>query len=117
MLFGFFILIGCQLAGEIIVGVTGLPVPGAVIGMLLLFVGLLIKGEIPEGLNSAGNGLIKHIGLLFVPAGAGISLYLGLIAEQWDVILIASVTSTILTLLSCAILFQFLNRGSIDDSE
>ena len=116
MLHGFLILIGCQLAGEIVVGLTGLPVPGAVTGMVLLFIALLIKGGVPEGLSITGNGLIKYIGLLFVPAGAGISMYLGLIAEEWDVILIASVTSTVLTLLACAALFKFLNKESENDA-
>lgn len=115
MLHGFLILIGCQLLGEIIVGVAGLPVPGAVLGMILLFIGLIAHKGVPEGLNVAGNGLLKYIGLLFVPAGAGISIYLGLIAEQWDVILIASVGSTILTLLICAALFRILDRGRSHD--
>lgn len=116
MLHGFLILIGCQLAGEIVVGVAGLPVPGPVLGMIFLFMGLLIKRGVPEGLAQAGNGLLKYIGLLFVPAGAGISAYLSLIAEHWDIILIASVTSTILTLITCGALYQILNRGVDHDS-
>jgi holin-like protein len=111
MLYGFLILIGFQLAGEFITGLFHLSIPGSVIGMLLLFLTLVIRGGIPSGLNEAGNGLLKYIGLLFVPAGAGISMFLGLIAEQWDVILIASVTSTILTLLVCAFVFQILNKN------
>ncbi len=110
MLHGFLILIGCQLIGEIIVGVSGLPVPGPVLGMILLFISLLTTGNVSEGLAQAGDGLLKYIGLLFVPAGAGISAYLGLIAKHWDVILLASVTSTILTLITCAALYQILNK-------
>lgn len=106
MLHGFLILIGCQLAGEIIVGLGGLSIPGPVMGMVLLFAGLMIRGGVPEGLETAGGGLLKHIGLLYVPAGAGISLYLGLIAREWDVILIASVSATVLTLVACGLLFQ-----------
>lgn len=116
MLQGFLILIGCQLAGEIIVGVTGLPIPGPVLGMLLLFLLLIIKRGVPDGLGEAGNNLLKYIGLLFVPAGAGISVYLGLIAEYWDIILIASVTSTILTLITCAALYQILNKSTDHDN-
>jgi len=115
MLHGLLILIGCQLLGEIAVSISGLPVPGAVMGMLFLFIGLVFRGGVPEGLDTAGNGLIKYIGLLFVPAGAGISVYLGLIVEEWDVILIASVSSTVLTLLVCAALFQFLNKEDARD--
>ncbi|MCE7888001.1 MAG: CidA/LrgA family protein [Alphaproteobacteria bacterium PRO2] len=116
MLHGFLILIGCQLAGEILAGTTGLPIPGPVLGMLLLFSFLLIKRGTSDGLAQAGNNLLKYIGLLFVPAGAGISVYLGLIAEYWDVILIASVTSTILTLIICAALYQILNKSTDHDN-
>ena len=116
MLHGFLVLIGCQLAGEIIVGLTGLTVPGPVMGMALLFLGLFIRGNVPEALNTAGENLLKYIGLLFVPAGAGISMFLELIAEEWDVILIASVGSTILTLLTCAVLFQLLNKEDKSDT-
>lgn len=112
MLYGFLILIGCQLVGEIIVGTTGITIPGAVVGMVVLFIGLMLNIGIPDGLDEAGNGLLKHIGLLFVPAGAGISMFLGLIAEEWDVILVASVSSTILTLIVCATFFLvFKKRG------
>ena len=111
MLYGFLILIGCQLVGEILVGVSGVAIPPSVVGMFLLFVGLIVKGGVPEPLDIAGNGLLKYIGLLFVPAGAGISMYMGLIAEQWDIILVASVSTTVLTLLVCGWLFQLFTKG------
>lgn len=111
MLQSFLILIGCQLAGEVIIKLTNIPVPGAVLGMIILFIALLMKRTVPNDLNITSNALIKYIGLLFVPAGAGISMYLGLIAEEWDVILIASAGSTIITLIICAGVFQFMNKG------
>lgn len=115
MIRGFFILIGCQLAGEIITSLGTLSIPGPVIGMLLLLIGLLIKKEVPKGLQEAGGGLLQHIGLLFVPAGAGISLYLSLIAKEWDVILIASVGATIFTLITCGLLYKILNKKENHD--
>ncbi|MGV7234814.1 MAG: CidA/LrgA family protein [Nitrosomonadaceae bacterium] len=110
MLYGFLIIIGCQLVGEVFVGTTGIPIPGAVMGMIFLFIGLYLKGNVPEELNIVGNSLIKYIGLLFVPAGAGISMHLSMITKEWNVILIASVSSTILTLLACGLLFQIFNK-------
>ena len=110
MIYGFFILVGCQLAGEILTGTLGLAIPGAVLGMIFLFTGLIIKGHAPTNIHETANGLLKYIGLLFVPAGAGISMFFSLITEQWDVILIASVSSTVLTLITCGLLFQLLNK-------
>ena len=110
MLQGFLILIGFNLVGEIIVGLSGITIPAPVVGMVLLFIALLIKKGPSEGLEKAGLGLLQYIGLLFVPAGAGISMYLSLIAQEWDVILIASVTSTILTLITVGLLFQIFGK-------
>ena len=39
----------CQISGEAVAALTGLPVPGPVIGMVILFVGLLVFGSVPEG--------------------------------------------------------------------
>lgn len=87
-----------------------LPVPGAVIGMVMLLGVLLVRKQVDEPIAVTADGLIKHIGLLFVPAGAGVSLYLGLIAEQWVMILGASFISTMLTLVCCAWLFKLLSK-------
>lgn len=47
------LLLSCQLAGEVIARLFAIPVPGAVLGMMLLFLGLAIRGEVPA--NSAGR--------------------------------------------------------------
>ena len=98
MIKGFIVIIGLLLVGEVLSDGFSLPVPGSVIGMVLLFVGLIILKSVPDDVGKVSDGLVAHIGLLFVPAGAGISLYLGMIAENWLVIVLASVGSTVLSL-------------------
>jgi holin-like protein len=88
----------CQLAGEVLVRLTHLPVPGPVIGMGLLFAGLVIRRGPSEKLESTANGLLSHLSLLFVPAGVGIMLHLDRIAAQWLPILAALLVSTALTI-------------------
>ena len=110
ILYGFIILISLQLIGDSLSTLLKLPIPGAVIGMLLLLIILIIRGKVDEPVAVTADGLIKYIGLLFVPAGAGVSLYLGLIAQEWLTILIATSISTMLTLISCAWLFQWLEK-------
>ncbi len=87
-----------------------LPIPGSVIGMLALLSILIIRKSIPESIGTSADNLIKYIGLLFVPAGAGVSLYLDLIIEQWPVIILASFSSTLLTFFTCSILFRHLKQ-------
>lgn len=115
MLRGLFIIILCQFVGEAIIRLTAMPIPSAVMGMIVLFCGLLINGKnskhtIPKDIDHAASGLLHYIGLLFVPAAAGISMYIGLIADQWLVIALASFTSTILTLIICALIFKKLAK-------
>lgn len=109
MVKGFIILIGLLLVGDVLSDVFSIPIPGSVIGMILLFIGLLFMKSVPDDLAKTADGLIAHIGLLFVPAGAGISLYLAMIAENWQVILLASFASTALTLVFTALAFKALS--------
>lgn len=111
MIKGFIILIGLLLFGQTVSEVFSLPVPGSVIGMVMLFVLLIFIKGVPEDLGKVSDGLIAHIGLLFVPAGAGISLYLGMIAENWLVIILASLGSMVLTLVFTALVFKALSKG------
>ena len=108
MIRGFIILLFFQLMGDMLSTGFDLPVPGPVIGMVLLFWVLVLMGGLPADLEKTGEALISNIGLFFVPAGAGVSLYLGLIGEQWPMILVASLTSTVLTLFLCAFIFRTL---------
>ena len=53
------LILACQLLGEFTVSAAGIPVPGPVVGMVLLFVFLLVKGSVPEQLASVSSGLLK----------------------------------------------------------
>jgi len=82
MIGAFAILLCCQLAGEVVVRAAGLPLPGPVLGMLLLFVILLLRGgEPPAALAAVADGLLRNLGLLFIPAGVGVIVHIGLLAE------------------------------------
>lgn len=77
MLAGLLILLACQLVGEVVVRLTGAVVPGPVIGMLLFLVVLRVRRPADEsGLVRAPEVLLKHLQLLFVPAGVGIIVHL-----------------------------------------
>lgn len=108
MLKGFTILLVCQLIGEATVRGLGLPVPGPVLGMALLFCGLLLRGGIPKDIELVGGTLLKHLSLLFVPAGVGVMLYLPLFAAEWEAIAASLVVSTTLTIAVTAVIMKLL---------
>lgn len=76
-------LLGCQLVGEIVVRTFDLPVPGPVIGMVLLFVLLQVRHPEPtSGLLRMSDALLRHLQLLFVPPGVGIVVYLSAVRND-----------------------------------
>jgi holin-like protein len=109
VLFSITVLLLCQLAGEVIARLTHLPVPGPVIGMLLLFVGLVIRRGVPEQLEKTGTTLLSHLSLLFIPAGVGVMVHLKLIAGEWLPITAALVGSTALTIAVTGLAMQWLS--------
>ncbi len=98
MLWPITILLVCQLAGELAVLVLKLPVPGPVLGMLLLFAGLLVRGGVPRPMTDAAGGLLRNLSLLFVPAGVGVVAHLGRLSDEALPIAAALVGSTVLTI-------------------
>jgi holin-like protein len=72
MLAHLLVLLGFQLAGEVIVRSLGLVFPGPLCGLLLLLGWLHLRGGPSEDLARVGTGLVDHLGLLFVPAGTAI---------------------------------------------
>ncbi|GGB87887.1 murein hydrolase transporter LrgA [Marinobacterium zhoushanense] len=99
MLLGLLILLGCQLIGELLVVALGLPVPGPVVGMLLLLSLLLLTGRrVPEALRKVVDGLLGHLALLFVPAGVGLMNHFGLLAREWVMLAVTLVVSTAITM-------------------
>ena len=99
-----------QCAGEALARLTGMPVPGPVLGMILLFVALLVRPSFTALLATAADGLARHLSLLFVPAGVGVMLHLHRVANEWLPIVVALVASTVLALAATAWTFQYLAR-------
>ena len=100
------VLLVCQLIGELIVIGLGLPLPGPVIGMAILFFGLMVYGKVPESLGSMTKGLLDQLSLLFVPAGVGVMTHLTLLGEEWMPITASLIVSTLITLAVTGIMMQ-----------
>jgi holin-like protein len=99
-----------QFIGESLSRGLGLPVPGAVIGMVLLFVFLLFKGEVSQEMARTAGGLLHYLPLLFVPAGVGVVLILETLREEGLALMASVLLSTGLTIAVTAWLTQALIR-------
>ncbi len=99
MLWSLSLLFGCAAGGEILHRATGIPVPGTVIGMVLLFAGLCLvgRGGRPVSLP-AGDGLLSYLALFFVPPGVGAVLRVASLAQSWPAVLFGILGSSVLAL-------------------
>lgn len=105
MLYAMLTFVGLDLLGDVIVDSTAIPVPGMVVGLLLLFGVLCVRGRmrgrddaVPDVLNRTAKALHDNLGLLFVPAGAGILANKGGLAADGAGLLVAVLVSTLATI-------------------
>lgn len=107
-------LLVCQLLGEVAARGLGLPVPGPVLGMALLFALLLMRGEGADAagtpLGSTVDAMLGNLGLLFVPAAVGVVVYLPLLAREWAPISCAILGGTLAAIAATGLLAQALLR-------
>lgn len=111
------LLLVFQLVGEVITRALALPIPGPVIGMALLFLALLVRGDPGDKLRQTAGTLLQHLSLLFVPAGTGIVLYGDRLAAEWLPLAVALAGSTALALVVTAMVLNALTRRRRGDAE
>jgi holin-like protein len=113
------VLLVCQLVGEVITRGLMLPLPGPVLGLVLLVVLLFVverrhlvsSATIDEtSLGKLSNGLVAILGILFVPAGVGVIQELGPLTRYGAALAAALVVSTVLTLVVTVWVFVLVSR-------
>ena len=104
------LLLVCQLIGETIARLLALDLPGPVIGMVILFAGLIVRGGVPDGLRTTASGFLNNLSLLFVPAGVGVVTHLSLVADEWLAITSALAVSAVVTIAVTALVMVWLSR-------
>jgi len=106
MLKGIIILLAFFLGGEFIAQLFAWPIPGSVIGMLLLFVFLLLRGSLPKSLKHSSDSLLPFLPLFIVPASVGIVNHLYLLQQDGWLLAVAMVVSLVLGIPLCGWLMQ-----------
>lgn len=105
------IIFGCLALGELVIYLTGIPLPSSIVGMLLLTMLLKLKVIRLEWVRSISGFLVGNIGFFFVPPGVAVMLYFDLIKAELVPILAASVISTILVLAVTGWMHQFYGKA------
>jgi len=92
------LLVVCQFIGEITARFLGIPLPGPVLGLVLLLALLVWRGGPTPEQEATGHWLLRHFGLLFVPAGVGVVTQFDVLGANWLALLVAIPVSTFLGL-------------------
>jgi holin-like protein len=99
---GLAVLLLFQSLGEVIAQLSGAPVPGPVIGLVLLLAALVWRQRRGAGewapLAQAADGLLAHLSIFFIPAAVGVMLYWEPLAREglaWIVAIVASTVASI----------------------
>ena len=93
------IIFGFSFVGNVISNLFHLPVPGPIIGMILLFLALQFKLLQFRHVDEAGSFLIDNMTILFLPAGVGIMAKWNLISHFWAQILLIVIGALIINML------------------
>jgi holin-like protein len=92
------ILIVC-FTGEVLSKVVHIPLPGSIIGMILLFI-CLISGILKlEMIEEISKFLLDHLAFFFIPAGVGLLAYVGILKENLMPILVICFITTFLVMI------------------
>ncbi len=102
-------LLVLQSIGELLSRGLSLPLPGPVVGMLLLLVALR-WAVVREPVSACADVLLSHLSLLFVPVGVGVMTHLSIVSQYGGRMLLVLVLSTLIGLAVTALLLNYLWR-------
>jgi holin-like protein len=108
---GFLILLLFLVVGEFL-AIIGVPLPGSVIGMLLLTGALSLGFVRLEQVEEGADTLLRNLAFFFVPPGVGVILHLPLLREFLAPLAIVMIISTALVVVVTGFVAQILLRRS-----
>jgi holin-like protein len=88
-----------------------LPLPGPLVGMVLLFLFLTVhKGAAAQAVMACGEHFLKHYAFFFIPAGVGVMADIHQLRGNMLGVVASLVLSSLLSLIVTAVTMQILIR-------
>ena len=103
------IILGIYLIGEFISSILNLPVPGNILGMLILFILLCRKILKIENIEIESECLLSHLLLFFIPEGVGLMPSMDIIKSTWIQIFIVYVITTMVIIGGIGTIIRFIS--------
>ncbi|HEY8568482.1 CidA/LrgA family protein [Microbulbifer sp.] len=110
-LLGAALLLLFDVAGRSLTATFALPIPGSVLGMLLLLLALMLFGRVPSGLAIVSEQILRLLVLIFLPASVGIYFVRDLSNGDWLALVAAMVIGTLISFALTALMLQRLLLG------
>ena len=104
------IILGIYLVGELLSTSLHLPIPGNILGMVILFILLFTKIVKVDNISNVTNFLLDHLAFFFIPAGVGLMASLGIIKSTWWQLLIVCILTTTIIIGVTGIIVQSISR-------
>ncbi len=108
---GLLILLLFLVAGNLIQAQFTLPVPGSIIGMLLLLFFLVLRGRTPSSLADISKTLSPLLPLFIIPVSVGIVTQKALLEENGVALLVILAVSLIPGALVCAFIMNWKRKS------
>lgn len=96
------------LVGEVVQHYFHLPIPGSIVGLLLLFLFLCLKWIPVQWIEEGASVLLAYLPLFFIPATVGVVDHLDIFSGRGAILIAVLVFSSILTIASAGRVSQFL---------
>lgn len=106
------LIFGICYMGELLHDFTGMPIPGNILGMLILFILLCLKIVKLEQIKEVSDFFLKRLAFFFLPPAIGLMLVGDDVKSQWPLLLFLCITITIVTMAVTGWTVQLLNKKS-----
>lgn len=104
------IIFAICLAGEFLNRIVGIPLPGNIIGMVLLLILLCLKIVKLEHISTVSTVFLRHLPLFFLPPSIAIMAVGDDILGRWPLLLTMCIAFTVITMAAGGLTTQFLIR-------
>lgn len=104
------IVLAIYFVGQFISTALHLPLPGNILGMIILLILLCTKIVKVEQVDTVSTFLLDHLAFLFIPAGVGLLNAVSDLKGNIINLLIIVITSTMVIMASTGIIVQFVMK-------
>lgn len=108
------LILGICYAGDLIHKATGIPVPGNILGMLILLILLCLKIVKLEQIREVSDFFLKRLAFFFLPPAIGLMLVGDDVKSQWPLLLLLCIVITVITMAATGWTVQLLSKKTKD---